>query len=142
MDLRYLCTNCLTGTLRDGVCDYCKRSACDPAARPVNALPARYMLGSQYYLGRVIGNGGFGITYLALDCMERRRVIVKELYPKQDVRRDQSTGTLIPVQGQEDFYHKLKQRFREEAQVLYSFRDEPSVLDVYRLMEENNTVYY
>ena len=142
MDLQYLCTNCLTGTLRNGVCTYCHKRIHEIPKNPANALPARYMLGSQYYLGKVIGNGGFGITYLAWDCIEQRRVIVKELYPRQDVQRDQAGRTVIPLKGQEDYYRKLKQRFKEEAEILYSFRHEPSVMNVYRLMEDNNTVYY
>ncbi len=142
MDLQYLCTNCLTGTLRNGVCTYCHKRIHEIQKNPANALPARYMLGSQYYLGKVIGNGGFGITYLAWDCIEQRRVIVKELYPRQDVQRDQAGRTVIPLKGQEDYYRKLKQRFKEEAEILYSFRHEPSVMNVYRLMEDNNTVYY
>ena len=85
MDLQYLCTNCLTGTVRNGTCTYCHKSVNEASKQPANALPVRYMLGSQYYLGKVIGNGGFGITYLAWDCIEQRRVIVKELYPRQDV---------------------------------------------------------
>lgn len=140
--MRNLCTNCLNGTLRGGICTNCHKSAQDAANRPMHALPARSMLGNRYYLGRVIGNGGFGITYLSWDWIEKRRVIVKELCPRQDVRRDTATGRLLPVKGQEAFYEKCKQRFREEAQVLYSFRDEPAVVDVYRLLEENNTVYY
>ena len=142
MELQYLCTNCLTGTLRNGTCTYCHKNVYETAKRPQNALGDRYTLASQYYLGKVIGNGGFGITYLAWDCMEQRRVIVKELYPRQDVQRDQATGEVQPIKGQEEYFKKLKQRFREEAQVLHDFRHEPSVVDVYRLMEDNNTVYY
>ena len=59
----------------------------EASSRPAGVLPDRYMLASRYYLGRVIGNGGFGITYLAWDCLEKRRVIVKELFPRQDVQR-------------------------------------------------------
>lgn len=142
MELQYLCTNCLTGTLHNGVCTYCHKTVQETAKRPQNALPDRYMLGAQYYIGKVIGNGGFGITYLAWDCIEQRRVIVKELYPKQDVQRDPVTAVVQPLRGQEDYFQKLKRRFREEAQVLYNFRHEPSIMNVYRLMEDNNTVYY
>lgn len=142
MDLQYLCTNCLTGTVRNGTCTYCHKSVNEASKQPANALPVRYMLGSQYYLGKVIGNGGFGITYLAWDCIEQRRVIVKELYPRQDVQRDPASKMVVPLKGQEDYFRKLKHRFKEEAQILYSFRHEPSVMNVYRLMEDNNTVYY
>ena len=142
MDLQHICTNCLMGTIRSGRCTNCHKSPGDFSKRISIALPERYILANQYYLGRVIGSGGFGITYLAWDCVENRRLLVKELYPRQDVRRDPVTGMVRPVPGQEDFFEKCKVRFREEAEILYDFRSEPSVVDVYRLMQENNTVYY
>ncbi|RKJ07278.1 FHA domain-containing protein [bacterium D16-54] len=142
MDLQSLCTSCLLGILKNGVCTYCHKSIQEASSRPAGVLPDRYMLASRYYLGRVIGNGGFGITYLAWDCLEKRRVIVKELFPRQDVQRTQASGDITPVKGQEEYFEKLKQRFKEEALVLYNFRHEPSIMNVYQLMEENNTVYY
>lgn len=142
MDLQKICMNCLNGTLHGDICSYCHKNSREAALRPANTLPVRYMLGGQYYLGKVIGNGGFGITYLAWDCVKQKRVVVKELYPKQDVQRRQADGAVLPLPGQEGFFEKCRQRFKEEAQVLYSFHKEPSIVDVYRLMEENNTVYY
>lgn len=134
--------NCLMGTLQGDTCTYCHKKPEEITLRPANTLPARYMLGGQYYLGRVVGNGGFGITYLAWDCVKQRRVVVKELYPKQDVKRSLTDGRVFPIPGQEGFFEKCRQRFKEEAQVLYSFYNEPLIVDVYRLMEENHTVYY
>ncbi len=142
MNLQYLCTNCLAGTLHNGVCNSCHKSEAEHPERPSSALPARHMVGSRYYLGRVIGKGGFGITYLAWDCSENRRVVVKELYPGKSVKRNVSTGDVVPMKGLEAYFYKLRQRFKEEAQILYSFRHDPSVLNVYQLIEENNTVYY
>lgn len=142
MNLQYLCTNCLNGTLQNGICASCHKHAGDTAPRKPNTLPDRYMLGSRYYLGRVIGKGGFGITYMAWDRERRERVIVKELYPSQDVTRDPHTGRVTPVPGQEACFQKYKQRFKEEAQTLYSFQREPTILNVYGLLEANGTVYY
>ncbi|MCC8082326.1 MAG: FHA domain-containing serine/threonine-protein kinase [Lachnospiraceae bacterium] len=142
MNLQYLCTNCLNGTLQNGICTSCHKHAGDTAPRKPNTLPDRYMLGSRYYLGRVIGKGGFGITYMAWDRERRERVIVKELYPSQDVTRDSHTGRVTPVPGQEACFQKYKQRFKEEAQTLYSFQREPTILNVYGLLEANGTVYY
>ncbi|MCC8028203.1 MAG: FHA domain-containing serine/threonine-protein kinase [Lachnospiraceae bacterium] len=142
MNLQYLCTNCLNGTLQNGICTSCRKHAGETAPRKANTLPDRYMLGSRYYLGRVIGKGRFGITYMAWDCERGERVIVKELYPDQDVVRDPHTGRVIPIQGQEACFQKYKQRFKEEALTLYSFQREPTILNVYGLLEANGTVYY
>ncbi|MCD8155510.1 MAG: FHA domain-containing serine/threonine-protein kinase [Clostridiales bacterium] len=142
MELQYLCTNCLNGTLINGICSSCHKSERDKSPRRVNALPDRYMLSSRYYLGKIIGKGGFGITYMAWDCLQQKRVIVKELYPNQDVEREPGTGRVLAKKGQEDYFRKCRQRFREEARILYSFQNEPTIVDVYGLAEENNTVYY
>ena len=52
------------------------------------ALPVRMTLYRQYYIGRVLGAGGYGITYLAWDLRNNRRVAVKELYPRENVKRN------------------------------------------------------
>ena len=67
MESRELCTYCMSGYLQGGACTGCGRSAEQEKLRPLQTLPARCLLGGgQYYLGRVLGSGGFGITYLAL----------------------------------------------------------------------------
>lgn len=110
--------------------------------RPQNALPKRYIIGGQYCIEDILGMGGFGVTYRAWDMGERRWAVLKELYPRNDVYRSEESFGLIPVAGQEGYFEYVKKRFREEAQILHDFLREPSVLDVYRLIEENNTVYY
>ncbi|MCC8150449.1 MAG: FHA domain-containing serine/threonine-protein kinase [Lachnospiraceae bacterium] len=143
MNLQQLCTNCFSGRLESGICTYCHKSAKASASeRLVNTLPDRYMLASHYYIGKVIGKGGFGITYLAWDYKWNQRVVVKELYPDLDVERNIVTNRIVPKSGQEDYFAKCRQHFKEEAQILYGFRREPSIVNVYGLAEENNTVYY
>lgn len=142
MQLQYLCTNCLLGTLQGGRCTHCGKSANESADRKPEALPDRYLLGNRYYLGKVIGSGGFGITYLAWDCKQKCRVIVKELYPVGDVQRQGAGLTVVPVPGQEEYFQHSRERFREEARILNSFLKEPSIVDVYQLVEANGTTYY
>lgn len=142
MQLRYLCTNCLLGTLQGGRCTHCGKSVNENTDRKPEALPDRYLLGNRYYLGKVIGSGGFGITYLAWDCRQERRAIVKELYPARDVQRQGAGHTVVPVPGQEVYFQHIKRRFQEEAMILHSFLEEPSIVDVYQLIEANGTAYY
>lgn len=136
------CTYCMLGSISGGRCTHCGRTGLETSIRSEQALPPRHMLcQKQYYLGRVLGNGGFGITYLAWDCKNKRRVAVKELFPKQTVSRMGGFRILAAPDKQQYFQH-VKKRFCEEAQVLYELRNVPEVMDVYHLFEENGTAYY
>ena len=111
--------------------------------RPTEALPARYLLGGQYSIGKVLGNGGFGITYLAWDGTNKRRVAVKELFPRYPKESFRRTGMNITViQSERSYFDHVKKRFREEAQALHELRNVPEVINVYHLFEENGTAYY
>lgn len=110
--------------------------------RPEQALPPRYMLcQNQYYLGNVLGNGGFGITYLAWDCKNKRQVAVKELFPKQAVSRA-GISHVLAIPDKQAYFQHAKRRFCEEAQILYELRNIPEVINVFHLFEENGTAYY
>ena len=142
MELQHLCTYCMAGSTEQYLCPVCKNPADWDKKRPATALPARHILGQQYYIGRVIGCGGYGITYLAWDMKVGRRVAVKEFYPTQDVTREQNGVSVRVVFGQEDYVAHVKKRFLEEAQSIYAFSAEADIVNVYRLFEENGTAYY
>ena len=135
-----LCLQCMAGRVVNGVCNHCHRPA-DTGDRPPTALPARITLCGRYYLGRVLGAGGYGITYLAWDTRANRRVAVKELYPMESV--DRAAGGRVTVRpGSEAYFSHIKQRFESEARVLYELADVADIIDVYHLFEENGTAYY
>ncbi|MCI9416299.1 MAG: protein kinase [Eubacterium sp.] len=136
------CIYCMFGSISDGFCTRCGKPASEPN-RPTEALPARYLLGRQYSIGRILGNGGFGITYLAFDGKNRRRVAVKELFPRYPRESFRRTGAQITVTGEErQYFDYVKKRFRQEAQALYELRNVPEIINVYHLLEENGTVYF
>jgi len=132
----------MKGNVVNGRCTVCHAPAEAAASRPFHALPLNYMLHQQYLIGKVIGNGGFGITYLAWDTKWNRRVAIKELYPGEDVTRT-AGSTLVKIKkGQESFYSHVSQRFQEEARLMMSFQNDPNILQVYHLFPDNNTAYY
>ena len=132
----------MKGSTETGVCPICGKPDNWDVSRPMIALPSKYIVGGQYYLGKVIGCGGFGITYIAYDINLNRRVAIKELFPNKDVTREHNGSTVNIVLGQEDYVKHIKKRFLEEAQALYAFTNESDIINVYRLFEENNTAYY
>lgn len=137
-----LCINCMNGTLVDGRCNHCHQSEQPAKDRLYYALPARSTLHKQYYLGRVLGAGGYGITYLAWDLKNNRRVVVKELYPRENVIRLNDRFSIKSKPGSEKYFSHVKESFRHEAQTLYGLSEFPEVIDVYHLFEDNGTVYY
>lgn len=93
--------------------------------------------GDRYQVLRLLGRGGFGITYDAGDRRLRRRVAVKELFPESAVRH--GTLVLTPPQGRAAF-KEARERFLREARVLARFTH-PGIVRVYEVFEEHGTAY-
>ncbi len=92
----------------------------------------------KYRIGHVLGQGGFGITYLAKDMVLQREVAIKELFPNGSTRKNSS---LIPPNnlGTNGFLES-KSRFLEEAQLLTRF-NHLGIVRVFEVFEANNTAY-
>lgn len=106
----------------------------------IRAIPSGHVL-TDYKFERVLGQGSFGITYLATDVMLNRKVAVKEYFPREFAARD-STLTVRAAGNSDDrnnFNWGLK-RFLEEARVLAVF-DHPNIIQVRRFFEANGTAY-
>ncbi|MBL8663687.1 MAG: protein kinase [Candidatus Odyssella sp.] len=106
----------------------------------LHALPIGHELHG-YRIERVLGAGGFGITYLASEPMIGRQVAIKEFLPGSIAARDAGTLAVRPLlpADEETFRWGLK-RFRNEARTLVSFRH-PNIVQVYRFFEANGTAY-
>ena len=104
-----------------------------------NALPAGYAL-HEYRIEKVLGVGGFGLTYLALDSNLNLKVAVKEYLPADIAQRaaDQSIAPRSPAAA--DTYGWGKQRFMDESRTVASFRH-PNIVRVLRFFEANGTAY-
>lgn len=103
------------------------------------ALPIHSQLQSgAFVVGNVLGQGGFGITYKGGDARLRRYVALKEFFPANCVRQNNSvqpSGILTATS-----FEAAKRRFLEEARTLAQFKH-PHVVGVYNFFEENNTAY-
>lgn len=101
-------------------------------------LPGGARLGDgRYQVLRVIGRGGFGITYDVGDRRLQRRVAMKELFPESAVRH--GSVVLTPPHGRADF-RAARDRFLREARVLARFTH-PGIVRVYEVFEEHGTAY-
>ena len=111
----------------------------DPAAGASSALPPGTRLNSgRYAVGKVLGQGGFGITYLGSDSRARRPLAIKEFFPFGSIR----SGTDVqPSSGMGTAeFAETRMKFLDEARVLAQFHH-PGIVDVYGGFQENNTVY-
>ena len=98
--------------------------------------------GGTYRIDRVLGQGGFGITYLATDLSLDKHVAIKEFFPKDFCDRDSSTSHVtLGTQSTSDFVGRLKAKFLKEAKNIAKF-DHPNIIKIHAAFEENNTAYY
>lgn len=107
------------------------------------ALPKETILAGQYVIKDVLGQGGFGITYLAEDHRTKSKVAVKEFFPETMAMR---STALIEVRTYtddrlENFNFGMKS-FLEEAKVLAQFQGNPNIVGARRYFEENGTAYF
>ena len=119
-----------------------------------NWLLEETLLHEKYQIKKVLGQGGFGITYLAYDQTLQQNVAIKEYFPVKIVRRLgntlrkgqgeyelSATAMVYPQNGQEEKYLNGMQNFLEEAQVLFGKFDVEGLAAVKDYFEENVTAY-
>ena len=92
----------------------------------------------KYQIGRVLGQGGFGITYQARDTVLQREVAVKELFPDGSTRKN--LGLIPPNSLGVSGFLEAKTRFLTEARTLAQF-NHPGIVRVLEVFEANNTAY-
>ena len=135
-----MCYRCMKPAIVSGVCKACGQPALAPDSNG-NALPLGTTLGhGRLTVGKVIGHGGFGVTYVAYSHKLQRPVALKEFMPEYMAERN---GVMIqPKPNQEQAYAKSRKSFLKEANALNELRDHPNIVNVYSVFEENNTTYY
>lgn len=97
---------------------------------------------NSYRIERILGQGGFGITYLATDLSLDRPVAIKEFFPKDYCDRDESTSHIaVGTSSNIELVSRLKFKFLKEAKNIAKF-DHPGIIRIHTAFEENNTAYY
>lgn len=104
--------------------------------------PNSLLQGGRYKIINTLGQGGFGITYLAIETYSGKEVAIKEFFFKNACGRDESTSRVfVPLEQNEEQVATLKRKFAKEAKTLESFSNQ-HIVRVYDTFEENNTSYY
>ena len=102
------------------------------------ALCAGTIVGEQYSISKVIGNGGCGITYLAYDKLNKVGVALKECFSEEWCVRGDDQKEVVNYKNTQDF-ENMRARCKEEAELLMQCRGIMGAMRIYRVMEENNT---
>ena len=142
MQNEQICYNCFQE--RDslsGPCPYCGFDLAENEKKYPVALRAGTVLNDRYIVGRVLGQGGFGITYLAWDTQLEAKVAIKEFMPNEIATRIGTTVSVAVESRSEDFTYG-SERFQEEARTLAKFIGNPNIAAVTSYFDENDTSYF
>lgn len=97
----------------------------------------------RYVIQEVLGQGGFGITYLGIDKLYGNKAAIKEYYPQEIAMRKAQYEDVVTVTSIEEKnnYDKGKKRFLDEAQVMARFNKNEGIVKILDFFEANNTAY-
>ncbi len=139
--MKKYCLNCMREISSGTFCADCVSQEI-PETAPHQLKPGT-VLNGKYLVGTVIGEGGFGITYIGRDIVLEKKVAVKEFYPMGQINRNnEKSGHLtISTEEQRELVRKGMDRFLEEARNVAQFSEEPGIVDVKDFFEENDTAY-
>ena len=138
-----LCYNCFKEkTEGEEPCPHCGFDLSENVKKYPVALRAGTLLNGRYLIGRVLGQGGFGITYVAYDQNLGSRVAVKEYMPGEMAARPDGK-TVSPMAGnREEEFRYGRERFQEEARTLAKFTGQPGIAGATDYFDENGTSYF
>ena len=142
MEEVFFCPNCMAKiSAGDTKCPVCGGNV--NVQNAAHQLPVNTILNGRYIIGKVLGEGGFGITYLGYDLQTDTKAAIKEYFPSGISYRFSGQSRTVSIQdkGSSEQFAKGKERFLGEARTVYRFRDEENIVNVLDFFSENNTVY-
>lgn len=135
------CPNCFDAKPANDACAACGYPQRSDNRAGVHLMPGTALHG-RYLTGRVLGQGGFGATYLGWDDRLHVKVAVKEFYPASLITRAPGGSGVVPFSDEHarGFTAGLG-KFLEEARLLARLRDVKEIVGVQDFFEENGTAY-
>ncbi len=140
MELQNLCMGCMA---KKENADRCPRCGWVEGTEPESPLhlTARTVLNEKYLIGRVLGQGGFGITYLGWDLNLNLKLAIKEYLPQDLASRAMGHQQITAYTSTgEEFEYGLN-KFLEEARTLAQFDEHPNIVSVRDFFRANGTAY-
>ncbi|MEG1752368.1 MAG: PASTA domain-containing protein [Christensenella sp.] len=123
------------------VCEECGYAVNNSPKEPYHLIPGTIIQG-RYLVGKVLGYGGFGVTYVGLDLVLEKKIAIKEYLPTDFSTRmpGQTLLTVYSGESSEQFTAGLES-FIQEARRLAKFNDLPGVVEIMDSFTSNNTAY-
>lgn len=136
------CLGCMELHSREfEICPECGYVSGMMPENPLHIYPGTY-LKNRYIIGKVIGSGGFGITYIAWDTLLKTKVAVKEYLPSEFSTRSSGQTKVTVFTGDKTVqFTDGKDKFVDEAKRLAKFQNESGIVKIFDSFEENNTAY-
>lgn len=98
--------------------------------------------GGRYRIVRMLGSGGFGITYLGTQTGLERNIVIKEFFMTDYCLRDEYSNLLtVPTVSNVEFVERFKDKFLKEARHIAQLKH-PNIVNIIDVFEENGTAYY
>lgn len=105
-------------------------------------LTGALLQGGKYKIEQVLGQGGFGITYLAEQPMLERKVCIKEFFFKDYCERDEATSHVtLTTKSNQELVERFRKKFVKEARVISKLHHD-HIVQIHDIFEENSTAYY
>lgn len=136
------CPYCMSKVQPGEACKNCSLKQGSYIPSP-HHIPPGTILMDRYLIGRVLGEGGFGITYIGCDLRLESKVAIKEYFPVDQVSRyaDNSLTVITRTGKSQDSYSQGIQRFLREARSLARMEKLSTVVAAKDFFEANNTAY-
>ena len=143
IDPKNLCPGCMAVLDEpDLPCPLCgfDKSTYSPSPRSLRPFT---ILSGKYLVGKVIGEGGFGITYIGFNLDTELPVAIKEYFPSELATRDITAGNALSIFAGESqqLYKEGLEKYLREARNLTMFSDLPGIVTVKDFFYENETAY-
>ncbi|MCI9032362.1 MAG: serine/threonine protein kinase [Clostridia bacterium] len=136
-----VCLYCFGDLDKDRVCTKCRKRA-DDTPSPPHHIPQRTVLNGKYLLGKALGEGGFGITYLAWDLTNGVKIAIKEYFPSGFVTRvPKSNNVIINSKQNQSASNRGLKRFIDEAKNLAKIKNLSGIVNVRDFFSANGTAY-
>lgn len=142
MNPNNLCLACMSDKGENPICPVCGWDEGMELPAGQN-LPPGTILQNKYLIGRVLGQGGFGITYLAWDMDLNIKLAIKEYLPRDFATRGLGeTEVSLYTGNASQFFEEGREKFLEEARTLARFEEHPNIVSVRDFFRENKTAYF
>lgn len=140
--LKY-CPYCMTPVTDGESCPGCGLTAGTYVPSPHHLRPGTILM-DRYLVGRALGEGGFGITYIGCDLRLELKVAIKEYYPVDKASRNASQSPDLvgySVGPAREGFERGKKKFLNEARTMAKMDKQQAIVSVRDYFEANNTAY-